>query len=98
MCISGKHSDFMCNKSSIADITSAGVVGVLMGREQGGGFGTDEEVSIHTLMDQGLEDMNLLLLSIYKFEIEEAANAGEMPKRLVAERPSWMILLYFGLL
>ena len=92
MCVSGKHSDFMCNKSSIP-----GSGGVLLGREQGGGFGTDEEVSIHTLMDQGLEDMDLVLLSIYKFEIEQAANAGEMPKRLVAERPSWMILLYFGL-
>ena len=68
-----------------------------MGREQGGGFGPDEEVSIHTLMDQGLEDIDLVLLSIHKFEINQAANAGELPQRLVAESPSWMNLLYFGL-
>ena len=35
VCVSGKHSDFMCNKSSIADITSAGAGIVFMGRGTG---------------------------------------------------------------
>ena len=64
--------------------------------EHWGGFCPDEEASIHTLPDQGLGDMDLVLLSICKFEMEQAAHVGEMPQRSVAERPYWMILLYFG--
>ena len=64
--------------------------------EHGGGFCHDGEASIHTLLDQGLQgDMNLtclVQLSRCKFEIGQAANADLMPKRMVADRPSWMIL------
>ena len=55
------------------------------------------KASIHSLLDQGLEDMDLVLLSICKFEIEQAAHVGKILQRSVAERSSWMILLYFGL-
>ena len=98
MCISGKHMDFLCSKNSITDSSPQLVraecswVG-----EQDGEFGPDEEASIRTQLDQGLGDLDLVLLSRCKFEIEHAAHADGMPQRLVADRPSWTILLYYGL-